>query len=285
MKEVAIIADSIAKMPPEILEKYDITVLPFHIAMGGEDYLDTTIDKELLYSQIMSKDLPTVSPPSLGKMSEAFRQVSQRAKAILYVTMTSRFSGEYERAIGVKASIEKELPGVAIEVIDSLTITCAEALITLEVAKAASQGKSFPEVIEIARQTVERVTARSVRDSLYYFDKSGRLGKERPLAGSPIPLAPVLEIDASTGGVTQAVSKHRTVAKAVENMLEITKERSANKKLHVMMGHLYKPDIAEALKEKVLSAFQPAEFYLTEVAPVAAIINGPYVDLAFFTED
>jgi fatty acid-binding protein DegV len=67
MKEVAIIADSIAKMPPEILEKYDITVLPFHIAMGGEDYLDTTIDKELLYSQIMSKDLPTVSPPSLGR--------------------------------------------------------------------------------------------------------------------------------------------------------------------------------------------------------------------------
>jgi len=218
-------------------------------------------------------------------MSEAFRQVSQRAKAILYVSMTSRFSGEYERAIGVKASIEKELPGVAIEVIDSLTITCAEALITLEAAKAASQGKNFPEVIEIARQIVKRVTALSVRDSLYYFDKSGRLGKERPLTGSPIPLAPVLEIDASTGGVTQAVSKHRTVAKAVDSMLEIMRRKSANKKLHVMIGHLYKPDTAEALKEKVLSEFQPAEFYLTEVSPVAAIINGPYVDLGFFTED
>jgi len=285
MKEVAIIVDSIAKMPPAVSEKYDITVLPFHIAMGGEDYLDTTIDKELLYSQIMSKDLPTVSPPSPGKMSEAFRQVSQRAKAILYITMTSGFSGEYERVKGVISSTKKELPDISIEVIDSLTVTCAEALITIEAAKAASQGKNFPEVIEIARQMVKRVTALSVRDSLYYFDKSGRLGKERPLAGSPVPLAPVLEIDASTGGVTQAVSKHRTVAKAVENMLEIMKKRSANKKLHVMVGHLYKPDTAEALKEKVLSEFQPAEFYLTEVSPVAAIINGPYVDLAFFTED
>jgi len=285
MKEVAIIVDSIAKMPPAVSEKYDITVLPFHIAMGGKDYLDTTIDKELLYSQIMSKDLPTVSPPSPGKMSEAFRQVSQRAKAILYITMTSGFSGEYERVKGVISSTKKELPDISIEVIDSLTVTCAEALITIEAAKAASQGKNFPEVIEIARQMVKRVTALSVRDSLYYFDKSGRLGKERPLAGSPVPLAPVLEIDASTGGVTQAVSKHRTVAKAVENMLEIMKKRSANKKLHVMVGHLYKPDTAEALKEKVLSEFQPAEFYLTEVSPVAAIINGPYVDLAFFTED
>jgi len=285
MKEVAIIVDSIAAIPPEVTEKYDITVLPFHIAMDGKDYLDTTIDKEQLYSRLMTKDLPTVSPPSPGQMSEAFRQVSQRAKAILYVTMTSGFSGEYERVRGVRSSVEKELPGIAIEVINSLTVTCAEAFIAIEAAKAASQGRSFPEVVEIARQMVKRVTALSVRDSLYYFDKSGRLGKERPLAGSPIPLAPVLEIDAATGGLTQAVSKHRTAAKAVENMLEIMKKRSANKKLHVMVGHLYKPDTAEKLREKVLSEFQPAEFYLTEVAPVAAIINGPYVDLAFFTED
>jgi DegV family protein with EDD domain len=285
MKEVAIIADSIAKMPPEILERYDITILPFHIAMGGQDYLDTTIDTGQLYSQLVSKNLPTVAPPSPGEMAEAFRRLSQRVKSILYVTMTSRFSGEYERAIGVRKSLEKELAGVAIEVIDSLTITCAEALVTLEAAKAAAQGKGLPEVVEVARQTVKRVTALSVRDSLFYFDKSGRMGKERPLAGSPVPLAPVMEIDAATGGVTQAVSKHRTVAKAAENMLEIMKKSSANQKLHVMVGHLYKPDTAEALKEKVLSEFQPAEFYFTEVAPVAAVMNGPYLDLSFFTED
>jgi DegV family protein with EDD domain len=285
MKEVAVMADSIAKMPPEILERYDITILPFHIAMGGQDYLDTTIDTGQLYSQLVSKNLPTVAPPSPGEMAEAFRRLSQRVKSILYVTMTSRFSGEYERAIGVRKSLEKELAGVAIEVIDSLTITCAEALVTLEAAKAAAQGKGLPEVVEVARQTVKRVTALSVRDSLFYFDKSGRMGKERPLAGSPVPLAPVMEIDAATGGVTQAVSKHRTVDKAVENMLEIMKKRSANRKLHVMVGHLYKPDTAEALKEKVLSEFQPAEFYLTEVAPVAAVMNGPYLDLSFFTED
>lgn len=285
MKEVAIITDSICALPPEVAKKYDILVLPFHIAMDGKDYLDTTIDKKQLYSRLTSKVLPTVSPPSPGKMAEAFRQLSQRTKAILYITMTSGFSGEPKTAMETKGKAEKELPGIAIEVIDSLTVTCAEALITIEAAKAASQGKSFPEVVDIARQMVKRVTSLTVRDSLYYFDKSGRLGKERPLAGSPIPLAPVLEIDAPTGGVTQAVSKHRTVAKAVENMLEIMKRRSANKKLHVMVGHIYKPDTAEKLKEKVLSEFQPVEFYLTEVASVAAIINGPYVDLGFFAED
>jgi hypothetical protein len=52
-----------------------------------------------------------------------------------------------------------------------------------------------------------------------------------------------------------------------------------------MIGHLYKTDTAEALRERVLSEFQTAELYLTEVAPVAAIMNGPYIDLAFFAED
>jgi len=180
MKKVAIIVDSIAAIPPEVAKKYDITVLPFHIAMDGKDYLDTTIDKKQLYSRIMSRNLPTVSPPSPGEMSEAFRQVSQRAKAIIYITMTSGFSGEYERAKGVRSSAEKELPGIAIEVIDSLTTTCAEALIAIEAAKAASQGKSLAEVAEIARQMVKRVTALSVRDSLYFFDKSGRLVRNAP---------------------------------------------------------------------------------------------------------
>ena len=285
MRKVAVVVDSIAKMPPDVLAEYDITALPFHISMGGKDYLDTTINKDLLYSRLMSKELPTVAPPSPGEMAEAFRKMSQRAKAILYITMTSRFSGEYERVTGVKKSIELELPGVVVEAVDSLTITCAEALITIEAAKAAGEGKSLPEVAEITRQVVQRVSALSVRDSLYYFDKSGRMGKERPLAGSPVPLAPVMEIDAATGGVTQAVSKHRTVAKALENMLEIMKERSANKKLYVMLGHLYKPDTAEELKAKILSEFQPARFHLTELSPVAAIMNGPYIDLAFFTED
>jgi len=45
MKKVAIIVDSIAAIPPEVAKKYDITVLPFHIAMDGKDYLDTTIVK------------------------------------------------------------------------------------------------------------------------------------------------------------------------------------------------------------------------------------------------
>ena len=93
MKEVAVIADSVATIPPEIAQKYDIAAVPFHIVMDGTDYLEPEIDKEQLYSRIRSKEnLPTTSPPSPGEFLESFRKASQQAKAILVVTLTSGYS-------------------------------------------------------------------------------------------------------------------------------------------------------------------------------------------------
>ena len=74
MKEVAIITDSIAAIPPEVAKKYDILVLPYHIIMDGKDYLETEIDEEQLYSRVRTKEnLPTSSAPSPAEFLESFR--------------------------------------------------------------------------------------------------------------------------------------------------------------------------------------------------------------------
>lgn len=64
MKEVAIIADSVATVPPEVAREYDILMAPFHIKMDGKDYLETEIDRNQLYSRLRGKEnLATTSPP------------------------------------------------------------------------------------------------------------------------------------------------------------------------------------------------------------------------------
>lgn len=52
MKKVAIMTGSIAAIPKEIAEKYDITTVPFHVIVDGEDYLDTEIDMKWLYNRL-----------------------------------------------------------------------------------------------------------------------------------------------------------------------------------------------------------------------------------------
>ncbi len=79
MKEVAIIANGGATIPPEVAREYDILVAPFHIKMDGRDYLETEIDREQLYSRLRGKEnLPTTSPPSPGGFLELCKQASSR---------------------------------------------------------------------------------------------------------------------------------------------------------------------------------------------------------------
>ncbi len=290
MKQVAVMAGSTATIPPEVAERYDITRIPFHIIMDGKDYLDirmTEAEKEQLRHRMISRqNLPTTSPPSPGEMLEAFRQASQKGvKGIVYITMTSGFAMEYKSGLKAKEIAEEELPGVSVEVLDSQTVSAGEGLIAIEAVRAASQGNSLSEVVKVANKIKQKVTEFWVPDSLFYFDSAGRLGKAKPLVGSPVSVAAVLEVDIATGGVVNPASKQRTVAKAVENAVLIMKQRSGNKKLHVMVGHTFRPDFAEELKQRVLSLCQPVEFYLSENAPVTGVLNGAYVDLGFFIED
>ena len=60
MKEVAIIVDSVAMIPPEVAEKYGISVVPSHVVMDGKDYLETEIDREQVYARLRTNEnLPT----------------------------------------------------------------------------------------------------------------------------------------------------------------------------------------------------------------------------------
>ncbi len=288
MKEVVVIADSVATIPPEIAEKYDIAVVPFHIVMDGTDYLDTTIDKEQLFARIRSKEnLPTTSPPSPGEFLEFFKRASQRAKAILCVTITSGYSQAYNSALNAKKLAQEQLPNTAIEVLDSHTVVGAEMLITIEAAKAANEGKSLAEVVEVANKIKQRVSELALRPSLFHFEHYGRTGKAKGWAESAISTVTVLETDSATGGAAQPILRDRKPAKAVEATLDLIEERTKGKRLHAAITHVSVPDEAERLKKKLLSRFDLAdEIYVSEMPPIGAVLNGEgIVEVGFYAED
>ena len=288
MKEVAIIAESVATITPEVAEKYDISVVPFHIIMDGKDYIETEIDMEQLFARLRSKEnLPTTSPPSPGEFLESFRGASQRAKAILVVTLTSAYSQAYNSALNAKKLAQEQLPNTTIEVLDSQTVVSAEMLITIAAAKAASEGKSLAEVTEVANNIKQRVSEFALRPSLFHFEHYGRTGKAKGWAKSAISTVTVLETDAATGGAAKPVLRDRKPAKAVEATLDLIEERTKGKRLIAAITHVSVPDEAERLKKKLLSRFDLAdEIYVSEMPPIGAVLNGEgIVDVGFYAED
>ncbi len=287
MKKVAIIADSVATIPPEIAQKYDILEAPFHIKMDGKDYLEGEVDRGQLLTRLRGKEnLPTTSPASPGEFLELCKKASQQAEAILIIVLTSGFSQGYNSALNAKELAKKELPHTTIEVFDSLTVVGAEMLIAIEAARAASEGKSLPEVIEAADRIRQRAVSLAIRESLFHFDRSGRVGEAKAWARSEIPTATVLETGAASGGVTKPILRERTLAKAIDATLNLVEERSRGKKLHVAVTHVNALEKAEQLRKKLASRFNPVELYLNECSLVVAVINGEgLVEFGFFAED
>jgi DegV family protein with EDD domain len=272
VKKVAIMTDTISQMPQEIADRYDIKLMPLNVIIEGKTYLDTEVNLAWFYQQMPkwkeAKKIPMTSSISIGVFFETYRELSQKAEAILYISHSVKLGMSPNAALQAKKMAEDELLRTAIEVVDSGTACGAQMLVALEAAKAAAAGKSLPEVIEVANNIIRKVKYILLSDDLYYLVKGGRIHKARPWAGSKITNTALLELDASTGGEHIPLARCKTKGQTLEALFDVVKQRSGGKGLHVAINHADALAEAEELKQKTLSQFQCVELYISPILPV-----------------
>ena len=290
MEKVAIMTDTTSEMPQEIADKHNIKVVPMGIVIEGKAYPENEVNLPEFYQQLLqikeTEKLPTSSSVSAGDFLEAYRELSQRAEAILYIGHSTRLGMSVNAARQAKQMAEDELPQTAIEVIDSGTAAGALMFIALEAARAAAAGKNLSEVVEVANNMVAKVKYIFLADNLDYLTSGGRILDGRAWAEAKVSTKALLETDAAAGKVHAPLARYGTKTKAVEGLLEIMKERYRDKKLHVVIGHVNVPDEAEKLKKQVSSELQCVELYVAETLPVVGRHTGPgSLFLSWWSED
>jgi len=290
MKKVAIMTDRVSAIPREIAEKYEITMVPFHAIVDGKDYLDMGMDMRWLYNRLKEKDkpLPTTSCPSEGEFLQAYSRLAQNSETILYISMTSAFSKGYYAAVEAKEIAREKLPKTRIEIIDSYTVEAGEIPIVIEAAKAAKEDKDLDEIVELANKIITKMNNLQTFDTLFYRYKQGRIFKAKSWseAESPTSFKAILEVDASTGGITKPVARAKTKKQIMEKMVNLTKERIGDKKLHGAIVHTNVPEQAEQLKKKLLSQCHCEEIYIAEACAVTAIQTGEgFISFGFYGSD
>ncbi|UCC90185.1 MAG: DegV family protein, partial [Dehalococcoidia bacterium] len=290
VKKVAIMTDSISHMPQELADKYNIKIVPMGIVIEGKAYPENEVNLPEFYQNLLqiteTEKLPTSSSVTVGVFLEAFRELSQKAEAILYIGHSTRLGMSANAARQAKQMAEEELPNIQIEVIDSGTACGAQMFIVLEAARAAAAGKSFPEVVEVANNMVAKVKYIFLADNLEYLASGGRILDGRAWAEAKVSTKALLETDAAKRTVHAPLARFGTKRKAVEGLLEIMKERYRDKKLHVVIGHVNAPDEAEELKKRVSSELQCVELYVAETLPVVGRHTGPgSLFLSWWSED
>ncbi len=286
MGRVAVITDSTCCLPSELVEKYDICVVPLVIIHKGASYYDgIDISPGEVYKIMRRrKELPTTSTPSAGDFLNAYRKLSESADGMVCITLTGLQSKTYEAAAMAREKAGEAIPDAPIEVVDSRAVAGALGFVALEAARAAGQGAALAEVVATAQAMIPRVNHLAMLDTLYYLARTGRVARAAAWAGSVLNMKPIVEHSTQVGETTP-VARPRTTARAVERILGLMAERVAGRPVHVIVHHADEPEEGEKLRATIESRFDCSELYLTEFSPGMGVHAGPGVLAVSFYAD
>ena len=285
MQKVAIVTDSVACLPRELVEQYGIKIVPVNLYFGDKvyrDWVDITPSQayELFLKAPTAFKTSGINP---ADCLEAYRQVSNDSNGVLCVTISSKLSMVYNSALKAKERAGDELPRNSIGVVDSQTATAAEGFVALAAARAAAGGKSLAEVVKAAEEVRDKVCVVALMDTIRYVYRSGRIPKIASVAGSMLSIKPVLTI---SSGAVRFKGAVRSREHGIERVLKITRDRVGQSPVHMAVMHAYAPDDAEQLKERVSSEFNCVELWITEFSPVMGYACGTgTLGVAFYPED
>ncbi len=284
MDRVAIVTDSSACVPQEVVKQYGIHILPLILIFEDKSYRDGVdiTSKEFYELLKKAKKVPTTSSPSPGEYLEAFREVAKRASGILCITLPPNLSMAFDSATQAREMARESIPHVNITVFPSRSPALAEGFIAQAAARAAASGKDLSQVVQAAQDMMDRANALAVLDTLYYLAKGGRIPKAAAWAGSLFKIKPILD---ATGDV-RLLERCRTRKRAMQRLLYIMRQRSGGKPICVNLMQAGVPEEAERLKADILSQFDCLEFYVTDFTPVIGTHTGPgSIGLSFYAVD
>lgn len=191
---VKIISDSTCDLSEELLELYDVSILPLHILLGDQEYDD---GKDLTSNDIYAwadenKTTPKTSAPSMDKAVELFRPYVEAGQEIVCFSISSDMSasGNVMRLAAEELEAENR-----IFVIDSMNLSTGIGLLVIEAAIMAKKGSSAYEIVSKMEERKPLVRASFVVDTLLYLYRGGRCSGLAAMAGSVLKLHPRISVE------------------------------------------------------------------------------------------
>jgi len=270
---VAIVTDSIANLPEQIVEQYRIGIVPIMLLVQGKLYRDGVdmSPSEAYKLFLQDPESFNTSPSSPGHYLEAYYEASKQAKNILCITLSSKLSTGYDMACVAREQAKIDLPETLIEVMDSQNVTAAEGFVALAAARAAVEGKTLAEVVKTAEEVRDKVIFVVLLDTIRHVYRTGRIPKVASQVGSMLNIQPILT---SSSGLIRFKGIVKNRERGISRLLEILRNKVGQSQVHVAVMHAYTPEEAERLKARISSEFNCAELFITEFSPVMGYATG-----------
>jgi len=275
MAKVAILTDSTASIPENILKELGIHTVAYYIHRGQEVLRDlVTIQRqEFLDWLATAKVLPTTASPGPGDYLEAYRELAAHgSEEIVSIHMTSQGSGAYQAATVAQSMLQEQRPKLRIEVIDTRNVSLCQGWMVIEAARAALAGLKLDEVVQRVKDMIPVTHMIQTADTLKYLYMGGRIGKAKHLVGTLLNIKPLIGM---IDGVIVPLGTARSRVQAYQMMVDKVEEAVGKGKIKIAYVHAGARQEVEKIKQMVEARLNAVESLIAELSPALAVHTGP----------
>ena len=269
-QSVAIVTDSTADLPPQLAASRSITVVPLTLNFEGKTLLDgVDIQPDEFYRRLPSAAThPTTSQPSPGRFAQTYSALLADHEAIVSIHISEKLSGTYASARQAAEMTEPK----RVRVVDSEVVSMSLGLLALTASSLASNGADAEAIEAKMLDMRPHVQTYFSVATLEFLRRGGRIGRANALLGSVLQVKPVLCI---RDGLVTPLERVRTFERALNRIVELTREVDRGHGVCVIVGHAD----AESDAERIARELDPiAETLMIQpLGPVVGAHAGPGV--------
>ena len=265
MDKIKIITDGSCDLSHEVLNKFNINVVPLGVSFGEEHYTaGVDIDNKEFYAKMKeSKELPKTFCPSPENFCKEYQCEEDK---IIVIALSSKLSGTYNSASLARDLYLSEHKEKDIRVIDSMTGSIGAGLLLIKAAKMISEGKDIDEIVEAIENLKEKISLYGTLETLENAIKGGRIN---PLAGKIIGALNFKAIVQIKDGVVKPIDKARGESNSIKKVANyITSSIEDTKDKILCLMHANCPEKAHKLLSIIEKTHKFDEVYISEVGPV-----------------
>lgn len=245
-KPVIITSDSTSDLSPELLERYQIQIIPLTITMGEDSFLDgQDFNQADMYARYRADGtLPKTSAVGYQEFLDFFSRFTAQGYEVVHLDISSELSASYNNAVLAAGELE------GVYAVDSRMLSTGVALLAIEGAECRDRGMGAAEIAEHLRALTGKVDTSFVLDTLEFMWKGGRCNGFTAMGANVLRLKPALEIKNGKLGVY--------------------------KKYRGNINNVYKQYVRERLKDKKI---RPGHVFVTESGEIEPQVVEEVVDL------
>lgn len=225
---IALVTDSTCDLSQELIDRYQIHMLPLNINFGDNHYLDKiTIQPEQFYALLGTHpSYPTTSQVNERSFVNLYSHLASYYDSVIALHISGNLSGTFNSSQKAALKITREF-GKRITVINSNNISGALGLLTLRVAQSIESGMSHERIEELARKWIRDTKLLVSVRNLESLVRGGRVSHVKGFVAKTLGINPIVSVDDDGRAIVfgKAYGYHSTMRKVMRHIRTIGEGR------------------------------------------------------------